>query len=214
MEWLVTRLKAVRKWLEIVFPCLSVVIRSKKPANRRNKQPNCLKIFHNFTVTVFASDGRLFLPHNAPVFRREEPFLHHRDEKGGQGPAVGHSRAGLGPNVDHNACEACDEVKFCAFIVVILFFALTSKLSPNDPRKCLRSISIHFRAEEQNQAFFFVNCRAPRFQPVMFTGALGRCRSRKLTGDIAALVFLTSSFPSGFRRDVGSNPRPPFRGSQ
>ena len=61
--------------------------------------------------------------------------------------------------------------------------------------------------------FFFVNCRAPRFQPLMFTRALGRCRSRKQTGDIAALVFLTSSFPSGFRRDVGSNPRPPFRGS-
>ena len=60
---------------------------------------------------------------------------------------------------------------------------------------------------------FFVNCRAPRFQPLMFTGALCRCRSRKQTGDIAALVFLTSSFPAGFRRDVGSNQRPPFRGS-
>ena len=76
-----------------------------------------------------------------------------------------------------------------------------------------RASTTHSSSASSLVGLFFVNCRAPRFQPLMFTGALGRCQSRKQTGDIAALVFLASSFLSGFRRDVGSNPRPPFRGS-
>ena len=52
---------------------------------------------------------------------------------------------------------------------------------------------------------FFVNCRAPRCHPLT-GGALGRCWSRKQTGDIAALVFLTSSFPSGFGPQPGFEP--------
>ena len=61
---------------------------------------------------------------------------------------------------------------------------------------------------------FCFNCRAPGFQPLMFTGAIGTCRCRKQTGDTMAMfLFLTSSLPAGFCGDVGTNPRPPFRGS-
>ena len=55
--------------------------------------------------------------------------------------------------------------------------------------------------------------RAPRFQPLMFTGALDRCLISQTREILRRWLFLTSSYPSGFCRDVGSNPRPPFRGS-
>ena len=55
--------------------------------------------------------------------------------------------------------------------------------------------------------------RAPHFQPLMFTGALDRCLISQTRKILRRWLFLTSSFPSWFCRDVGSNPRPPFRGS-
>ena len=45
----------------------------------------------------------------------------------------------------------------------------------------------------------------PRFQPLMFNGVLGRCRSSKRTEE--KLVFLTFSFSSGFPQDVVCKPK-------
>ena len=54
----------------------------------------------------------------------------------------------------------------------------------------------------------------PLFKPVIFIGVFGRCRSKKQTEDISALVFLTSKkCPAGFPLDVGCNQCPPFGGS-
>ena len=56
---------------------------------------------------------------------------------------------------------------------------------------------MHGTGDERSVIFyaFFVSCPTPCFQPLMFTGVLGRCQSRKQTGDITVLFFLTSSIP-------------------
>ena len=68
------------------------------------------------------------------------------------------------------------------------------------PSNRLRA-ELRFKPKQAKTIIVVANYWAPRFQPLIFNGASGRCRSRKQTEDILVLVILTSGIPSGLGKE-------------